>query len=192
MENAAYYVGSVDAEGLALQGAAAYRLEFEAPPPSNPLAFWSIQVCCAALRRCGAEQCALLCRWLGCGAWRAALPQQLVPSLLGACPLPSGHPPTPFRSARPASAPAAPQVLDLSQVTYPYPDIFVDTAGYNYGEPCAAFRFVRVVLNARWPDLPRAACRPCAAWSMRMPGRLTAPPCPQPPPQHAPWAKHMG
>lgn len=37
-------MGSVDAEGLALQGAAAYRLEFDAPPPADPLAFWSIQV----------------------------------------------------------------------------------------------------------------------------------------------------
>ena len=66
------------------------------------------------------------------------------------------------------------QVLDLSQVTYPYPDIFVDTAGYNYGEPCAAFRLVRAVLAARWPALSRVACCPCAAWHSTRP---TAPPC---------------
>lgn len=95
-------------------------------------------------------------------------------------------PAMPAPAALSGFSPSLPQILDLSQVTYPWPgDIFADTAGYLYGRLAAlavlVVPAVPAVLARRHASLP-TACG-LAAGMQRLPAwqhhgsRPTIPPC---------------
>lgn len=64
----------------------------------------------------------------------------------------------------------AAQVLDLSQVTYPYPDIFVDTAGFLYGGTLTSLdRSLNTTASGGFeivisPEAPASLGRPGVNW----------------------------